>query len=192
VTSGDPRRTGVAALLARHRPLDDEAAGHLRVIREHVAAAAYPFDRSGFAPGHLTASGFVADPGGERVLMILHGTIGAWLQPGGHVDPGDDGPAAAAIREVEEETGVLGIVPIGEGLLDVDVHRHPGKPGREPPHLHLDLRFGFRAGTEDLAPTDEVDEARWVPFSRLGDLGVDRSVTRAAGALARLVRPGSP
>ncbi|MEN8041330.1 MAG: hypothetical protein ABFR95_07475, partial [Actinomycetota bacterium] len=45
--------------------------------------------RSEFEPGHFTASGFVTSPDGEALLLIHHGKLDRWLQPGGHIDPED-------------------------------------------------------------------------------------------------------
>jgi len=51
----------------------------------------------------FTASAFVVEEG--RVLLIQHAKLERWLQPGGHVEPRET-PDEAAIREVQEETGV--------------------------------------------------------------------------------------
>jgi 8-oxo-dGTP pyrophosphatase MutT (NUDIX family) len=176
----DPRRASLIDLLEAFAAPDAEAGGFRDETLAFVRGTADPYGRDGFAPGHVTASAFVAHPEDRSILLVAHRTIGRWIQPGGHVDPDDADAVAAAIREAVEETGVGDLVPVGAGLLDVDVHRHPGKPGGDPPHVHFDLRFGFRASSADLAPSDEVGDARWVPLE-----GIDeRSVSRAAGALA--------
>lgn len=52
---------------------------------------------------HFTATAFVVHDG--RTLLHWHKKLGQWMPPGGHLLPGED-PAAAALREVREETRV--------------------------------------------------------------------------------------
>src|SRR5688500_14085880 len=61
--------------------------------------------RSHFTPGHITASGFIVDAGGARVLLHHHRRLNRWLQMGGHLEPGET-PGAAALREAGEESGL--------------------------------------------------------------------------------------
>ena len=138
------------------------------------------FSADYFAPGHVTASAFVVDAGRRRLLLIHHAKLGEWLQPGGHIDPGED-VLTAAIREVYEETGVVGI-PISEGIFDVDVHAIPAS-GDRPAHTHYDVRFLLEAANEDLAPSDEVLGARWVPIADIPAVATDPSVLRAYSKL---------
>lgn len=132
-----------------------------------------------YVPGHVTASAFVVDREHRRLLLIHHGKLHLWLQPGGHVDPGED-VLTAAIREVQEETGVVG-VPLHDGIFDVDVHPIPAS--RRPPHRHYDVRFLLEATSEDLMDSDEVLGVRWVPFDDVADLASDASVVRATAKL---------
>ena len=133
-----------------------------------------------YVPGHVTASAFVVDKRHARLLLIHHGKLRVWLQPGGHVDPGED-VLVAAIREVEEETGI-GAVPLDGGLFDVDVHAIPANGGR-PPHNHYDVRFLLEATNEDFTDSDEVLGVRWVTFDDVAALSTDDSVMRPTAKL---------
>lgn len=174
-----------ASLLLGHRPGDPEEAAHLARMRALVAAGAHAFAADAFDPGHFTASAFVASPERDAVLLIHHAKLGLWLQPGGHFEPSDPSPQAAALRELREETGLVEVMPIG-GLLDVDVHTIPAR--RDAPlHEHFDLRFAFLAATCEVTAAADVLGARWVSFDALTSAETDASVRRAAVRLrARL------
>lgn len=51
------------------------------------------------------ADAFVVGPSGE-MLLIRRADDGLWAMPGGWVEPGES-PAEAAVRETEEETGLV-------------------------------------------------------------------------------------
>ena len=60
---------------------------------------------------HFTATGFVVHEG--ATLLHWHPKVKMWLPPGGHIEPNED-PVQAALREIEEETGVKAeVVPTG-------------------------------------------------------------------------------
>jgi 8-oxo-dGTP pyrophosphatase MutT (NUDIX family) len=176
------RRPHLLRVLTEYEPDDpDEQAFRLQAL-DLAAAALDPFDRHAYRPGHVTASGFVVNPDGDRVLLVHHATIGIWVQPGGHVDPDDAAPLEAARREIAEETGVVDLTPVSAGIFDIDVHEFPEGSGR-PAHRHFDLRFAFVAADDRIAPSAEVLEALWASVGELGGLGVDRSVLRPVGKL---------
>ena len=106
---------------------------------------------------HVTASAIVVGPRG--VVLHRHKRLGIWLQPGGHVDPGETA-AEAALREAEEETGLPVRHPDdGPRLVHVDVH--PG-PRCE---AHLDVRYLVIADDVEPAPgEDESQDVRWFPW----------------------------
>jgi 8-oxo-dGTP pyrophosphatase MutT (NUDIX family) len=174
-----PSRADLIGLLTAYDPSDaDEVGYRLRML--DLAAVAYdPFSRHEYAPGHFTASGFVLHPVGDRILLVHHGRLGIWVQPGGHVDPGDDTLLGAAMREIEEETGLADLHPVARGLFDIDIHVFP-ENADQPRHLHFDLRFGFVGGHDRVSARDGTVDARWVSRSDLPALGVDRSVIRPA------------
>lgn len=171
-------------LLAEHQTDDPLEAEHLRRMRQLLWTGTEAFSRSHFVPGHFTASAFVVSEDRKSVLLILHRKLKRWLQPGGHVDADDDGPLAAAIREVREETGLNDVRPVGDGLLDVDVHGIPAL-GNEPPHEHFDLRFCLTTSETGTEGSDEIEGLRWVPFAEITSVHTDESVRRASSRLAR-------
>lgn len=175
------RRAELLRLLTAYRAVDAEEETNRLAVLDLVAAAHDPFDRYSYSPGHVTASGWVIHPDGDRVLLIHHAKLDIWVQPGGHVDPGDEDLVLAARREIAEETGLTDLEPVG-GIVDVDVHPFPAR-GDQPDHRHFDVRFAFVSRTADLEHNDEAHDARWVGLDDLADLGVDRSVVRPAEKL---------
>ncbi len=185
------RRDHLAALLSAHVPADEREAGFVSRMYSVLRSEDDPFARDHFDPGHFTASAFVLSPARDRVLLILHGKFGFWVQPGGHVDPDDADIATAALREVREETGLSDLVPsaLFDGLLDVDIHDIPANPRKgEPPHQHLDVRFCFDARSEALRAGSDARDARWMALSEVHELDTDESVRRALRKLERVLR----
>ena len=88
---------------------------------------------------------------------------GVWALPKGLVDRGEE-PAATAVREVEEETGVKGTLVSKLGDVRY-VYTWGGERIFKVVSFYL---FRYRAGRiGDLAPANahEVAEARWLPLA---------------------------
>jgi len=157
------RRLDLLAQLERYRPIDALEAQHHQAIVELVGQAPGAFDRDHFAPGHITASCFIVH--GDALLLHHHRRLNRWLQMGGHVE-GDEDPAAAALREGSEESGLRDLALASDGIFDLDVHLIPAGRG-EPEHRHFDVRFLARTATPDAAVIDaaESNELAWVPLA---------------------------
>jgi 8-oxo-dGTP pyrophosphatase MutT (NUDIX family) len=135
------------------------------------------------APLHLTASAVVLDPDGEQTCLVLHHKIGLWVQPGGHLEDGDESVMAAAAREVMEETGLTGLVLPEPALLS----RHPAPCAPGVVDWHLDVQFVMISDLTPPRPSDETPSVAWWPVDELPrDLapGVAELVHSAAGMLA--------
>lgn len=142
-------------------------------------------ERAHFEPGHFTASAFVLSPDRRDLVLIHHKKLGIWVQPGGHVEPGDADLADAARREVREEVGLAELEPFAAGsstLFDVDIHLIPARK-QEPAHEHFDVRFAFVAKTRQLVHSAEVNDLRWVPLADVESMATDESVMRAVKKL---------
>jgi 8-oxo-dGTP pyrophosphatase MutT (NUDIX family) len=139
--------------------------------------------------GHLTGSAAVIDPSTRQVLFLFHSKVRRWLQPGGHAD-GDANLARVALREAEEETGIDGL-RVATPAVDLDVHTFHDARGRDPDHLHLDVRHLVLAPPGATAITNHESEgARWVPVDDRSALDLDpgthRMVRAALAALDEL------
>ena len=107
-------------------------------------------DRKNFT-GHITASGTIIHIPTREVLLLHHKTLDKWHIPGGHVDLDDDSLFDAALREVEEETGltVEQLIPINlikNKPYCVEINSHPiprNEKKNEDQHYHHDFRFVF-------------------------------------------------
>jgi 8-oxo-dGTP pyrophosphatase MutT (NUDIX family) len=166
-------------------PDTDEASHQLALEALKIGRPMWP--RSEFDPGHFTASGFVISPDRGSLLLIHHGKLDRWLQPGGHIESEDTTVEAAARREVLEETGVRDLEFVGTTPMRIDAHAIPGY-GSEPAHLHIDLGVGFRATSLRIGPLDEVNDARWVGFDELSSFDVDDALLAGAEATRLAVR----
>ena len=134
------QRDTLVRLLQAHVAVDArEEADRIAMLRL-AQELAEPLSRDE-PTAHFTASAFVIDEACARMCLVEHVKLGRLLQPGGHVEPGDDSLEAAAIREAQEETALeLDLHPTAPRPFDVDVHEIPERPG-EPAHFHLDVRY---------------------------------------------------
>ena len=102
-----------------------------------------------------------------------------WLQPGGHAD-GDSDVVAVALKEAQEETGIVDWVFVDSKIFDIDCHVIPARKN-EPQHFHFDVRFVMMAQTtEDYIVSKESHDLAWVPLKNLVDYTIEESILRMA------------
>ena len=171
-------------LLDGHEPVDARERASIAEFRRVAPLLARPFDESA-DPVHVTASAIVVSEDAARTVLHLHKSLEMWIQPGGHIEAGED-PLAAAVREAREETGLPVRPWFGEdSFVHVDVH--PGPRG----HTHLDLRFLLSSPLVDPEPaageSTEVDWFAWADAALMADAALDGALEAAR---RRLHRPG--
>ena len=169
--------------LAEHACADPKEVRDLAFVRAFLEAHPEDAHLRAQQAGHLTGSGFVLDSSRTRVLLLHHGKLRRWLQPGGHGE-GETNFREVALREIREETGLTDLTPWpSTALLDVDVHIIPARKD-EPEHPHLDLRYGFIAAPgAEARLSEESHDLRWFPLDALPD-GLDPATLRALRKLA--------
>ena len=149
-------------------------AAKARRFREFVECHADCFERH-CLPGHVTASAWIVDRNGRRVLLTHHRKLGRWLQPGGHSD-GEPDSLVVALREAREETG-LDLVARSDRPMDIDIHEIPPR-GEEPAHRHYDLRFALTARSEAYRVSAESHDLAWVGLDALERFTDEDSILR--------------
>ena len=164
----------VLASVAARTPVDRREQESIANVLTTVPRLAEPFDMDA-DPTHITGSALIV--GRRGIVLLRHRRLGIWVQPGGHVDPGET-PWDAARREAIEETGLPVRFPgTHPELAHVDVH--PGGRG----HTHLDLRYLFEADDADPAPPDdESQDVGWYGW----EAASERAEARMAGILGAL------
>jgi len=180
--TGDPEVDRFAVAVAAHVPADAREERSRALILDYLRTLAHPFDRHA-AMTHVTASAVVV--GVRGVLLHRHRRLHRWLQPGGHLDPGER-PEDGALRECEEETGLtVGHPAGGPVLVHVDVH------GSADDHIHLDARYLLVGADADPAPPPtESQDVAWFSWE-LASAVADEALVGALSAARRLIATGT-
>ena len=176
----------LATLLDGYRPEGDAETADLRRIRTLAFGVEDPWRRE--LPLHVTASALIVHPPTARVLLRWHQRQQAWLQVGGHGDPGESDALAIALREAAEETGLADLVPWPDARLQqlviVDVPAGKG----EPAHEHADLRFFMAtAAPEAVRAENEQAPLRWLSLAQAREATSEANLREALTRLERLL-----
>jgi ADP-ribose pyrophosphatase YjhB (NUDIX family) len=133
----------------------------------------------------------------DHVLLHPHRKLGIWLPPGGHIEP-DELPDEAALREVEEESGLV-VELVGGYGVEVDDPAAPKQLIRpegiqlediSPGHQHIDLIYFARPvdATPEIMPA-LIEDMRWVAERDFASieltLEVETWACKALGAFRR-------
>jgi 8-oxo-dGTP diphosphatase len=126
----------------------------------------------------------VTDDEGRVLLCRLSAgelDVGKWTLPGGGLDFGED-PQIGAVRELEEETGLVGRIT---RLLGIDSRLYPPRPGRDVPFHAIRVIYRAEVNGADLRheAVGSTDRAEWFNRDRISTIPVVDLVERAVELL---------
>jgi 8-oxo-dGTP pyrophosphatase MutT (NUDIX family) len=136
--------------------------------------------------GHITGSAWIVDKTHQNVLLIHHKKLNQWFQPGGHCD-GDSDVLNVAMKEANEETGLLDIQLLSKQIYDIDIHIIPQRKD-VPAHHHYDVRFIFEADeNQELIISEESNDLAWIPIEKMAEFNNSESMMRMARKVINFV-----
>jgi 8-oxo-dGTP pyrophosphatase MutT (NUDIX family) len=154
------KRSGLIELLNKYTPALNEEIEFKERMLSFIAQNIDCFERS-LPIGHITASCWLLSKDQQSALLMHHAKLDNWFQLGGHCD-GDSDVLAVAIKEAQEESGIIGIVPVNHDIFDIDIHLIP-ENSKEKAHYHYDVRFLLQVvSDEDIVQNTESKELRWI------------------------------
>lgn len=131
---------------------------------------------------HYTATVLVVSENEPRkFLLVHHKKFDKWMPPGGHIEKMEN-PVEAAVREVEEESGIdikpflekvksiddrAKSLPLPKFILEEKIDAH----GRQPKHYHLDFVYVIEVPLQDIRRQEkESHDIGWFTVEETKDL----------------------
>jgi 8-oxo-dGTP pyrophosphatase MutT (NUDIX family) len=150
-----------------YEPQNLQEAGDKAAIISCMEVFGNLLDRSNLV-AHFTGSAWIVNRERTKTLMVYHNLYRSWSWTGGHAD-GEADLLSVAIREALEETGIMKVKPLFEGIFALDilpVWSHMRKGLFVPSHLHLNAAFLVEADEADpLAVREEENsDVKWIPI----------------------------
>lgn len=109
---------------------------------------------------------------------------GSWVMPGGGVSFGED-PADAVLRELDEETGLEGVVGEVLGVRSALMHPHETPSGHRLHVLGILYRVEITGGELRDETGGSTDHAEWIPLADLDALPAMSLLEWARGVVGR-------
>lgn len=141
---------------------------------------------------HVTCSGFIVNEKIDKILFVHHNIRNTWTWSGGHAD-GDDDLLAVAIKEAQEETGLVAVKPLSAEIASVGifpVYGHMKNGEYVCAHLHLSIAYLLIADDNEelVISPNENSAVKWVDEGFINSENFDETDLRLYSKLLRRAR----
>lgn len=146
---------------------------------------------------HFTTSAFVTNQDRNKTLLILHPKIQRWIYAGGHLEENET-PDKAVLRELKEETGLIGKVINCSDQLDLSesTEIQLATPycvlimkikasSKDVEHCHIDMVYIVEVDESAPISNDEGIECRWLTLQELEESETFPSIKNIAKNVLR-------
>ena len=145
-------------------PFNEQEKQDKEIILKHLKEFDNIFLRNN-KTAHMTASAWVVNRERTKVLMVHHNIYNSWSWLGGHAD-GDTDLYRVAVKEVQEESGILTVKPVHTNIFSLEtltVDGHEKKGQYIPSHLHLNITYLLEADDKDalIIQPEENSGVEW-------------------------------
>ncbi|MCL5875774.1 MAG: NUDIX hydrolase [Candidatus Dependentiae bacterium] len=169
------KREMLLKLLERYTPLIEEIV-HKNKIINFIKNNTDCFERT-LQEGHVTASAMLLNKNHTQALLMHHAKLDMWVQLGGHCD-GESDVLQVAIKEAQEESGIMALEAVSSEIFDIDIHLIPANK-KEAAHYHYDVRFLLHVvSDESIVQNSESKALQWFDVTGATLPTKERSVVR--------------
>lgn len=155
----------------KYNPVNKQEENDKKVILDYIGCFPYNILTRKNQIAHMTSSGVILNDTLDKMLMIHHNIYNTWTWTGGHADGCED-MFQVALKEAEEETGVLEMKPLLGELAAIDiipVYGHVKRGAYVSAHLHLNVSYILIAdeNQELVLNKEETSGVSWVRINEI-------------------------
>ena len=158
--------------LREYVPFNEQEEKDRKIIIDLLENVDDIYDRSNDI-AHMTASAWVINRQHTKILMAYHNIYKSYSWLGGHAD-GDKNLLRVALREVQEESGLVHLKPVSDNIFSIEVlpvKGHEKKDRYVSSHLHINVTYLIEADSDEplTVKPDENKALKWFDIDKVID-----------------------
>ena len=158
--------------LREYVPFNEQEEKDRKIIIDLLENVDDIYDRSNDI-AHMTASAWVINRQHTKILMAYHNIYKSYSWLGGHAD-GDKNLLRVALKEVQEESGLVHLKPVSDNIFSIEVlpvNGHEKKGRYVSSHLHINVTYLIEADSDEplTVKPDENKALKWFDIDKVID-----------------------